>query len=638
MNYGGSYGMNVFDSVDTIRVELDNIRTFQNRTYEFYRGLNLIVGNNGSGKTTLVSSLYVGLYGRIPSSTLTLKRMITRGERKGSIQVTMSSMNNSFVVRREYSPSLSNTEIYMNSVKLNSVDEVFDSEVMKLIYVNLLDRVDFSSYINFDQFYERMKKYKDKISRDCADLENQVRSMDMVMQTHYSQIEEKELRLSQIIDEQRILDTEITTLKSSLSSTDITDVMKRFNDLTYLLTNFSNIKQKLLDDRRKAYTVKVTESKQLLSNIRNEYNMKAQQLQKLYSDKLNQVKNNYSISIASINGNITSIDTQTTKLLNLLKIPNSTCPVCNSSIDTNHVQKEVDRLQLEKNQLQNEVKKLQEQMNSTVTSIQNEYSEKVTQLQKEYQPIVSKLQQQIQEFETTLQTITISDDDVALQHGFNSYSDLKSTYLQLQQIVSIVQSIKEKESRKVSLIQRESEIRDEIKSSVATIQKLQERKKELEEKLTDLLKTNEVFERVLDKKKMKQFMLARVADKINLLASTVNELPIKVYAFVEDEKVGLMFKNSYGSDVQFDELSSGEKVMATIISLFIYRKLLSSLNYTIPKIVVFDELLDRLDYNNAYNVLHFLSKLDDHIILIVTHREDIMQLSEEIQMNVVKLS
>lgn len=629
---------NMFSTLESIKVELDNIRTFQGKSYEFYQGLNLIVGNNGSGKTTLVSSLYVGLYGRIPSSTLTLKRLITRGEKKGSIQVTMESDGNSLVVKREYAPSLSTTDILMNNVKLNSVDEVFDSEVMKLIYVNLLDKVDFTNYINLDWYYEKMKRYKDKISKDCVDTESEIKSIEMVVQTYYNQIQTKQQKLHQITEELRALESVIKALEDNLTSVDVDETLRKFNDLSYILSNFSIIKQKLLDDYRRSYTVKITELKQKISEIQSEYSVRAQEIQKFYTDKLNQVKNVYSISIASSNGSITNINTQINKLQNLLNIPNSTCPVCNSSIDVEHVQKEIQRLDLEKEKLLENVRELQKQLNEEVKAIQSEYTEKVTQLQEQYKPLISNLQSQVVELEKQVQIITVADDDVAIQYGYKSYSEMKTYYVQLQQTVSTIQTIKDKRSKSSFLVQQGSDIQDEIENLRTTIQKLRYRKNELEENLTNLLKVNEVFGRILDKKKMKQFILTRVADKINMITSVVNDLPIKVYAFVDDDKVSLMYRNSSGADVQFDELSSGEKVMATIISLFIYRKLLSSLNYNIPKIVVFDELLDRLDYSNAYSVLHFLSKLEDHIILIVTHREDIMQLSEEIQMNVIKLS
>lgn len=49
------------------KISLQNIRVFKNNTFEFNKGINLIVGKNGSGKTTILESLALFSFGRFQS-------------------------------------------------------------------------------------------------------------------------------------------------------------------------------------------------------------------------------------------------------------------------------------------------------------------------------------------------------------------------------------------------------------------------------------------------------------------------------------------------------------------------------------------------------------------------------------------
>lgn len=49
------------------KISLQNIRVFKNNTFEFNKGISLIVGKNGSGKTTILESLALFSFGRFQS-------------------------------------------------------------------------------------------------------------------------------------------------------------------------------------------------------------------------------------------------------------------------------------------------------------------------------------------------------------------------------------------------------------------------------------------------------------------------------------------------------------------------------------------------------------------------------------------
>lgn len=625
----------MFKNLQYLKVRLNNIRTFQDKEFEFYKGINLIVGNNGTGKSTLVSSPYIGMYGRVPSSTITLKKLITRGEKRGEIEVILEDTEyNKLLIRREY-PNL--TEIYLNNTKLSSIDEVFDSEVMKLIYANLLDKIDFTSYINLDDYYEKMKKVKDLVEKEITSIQSEITSCEFVITNYQNQSIEKQNQRQQYSDELTIIKSTIDELIKSLPINQ-DEILEKYTQLNYIMSNFIQLKNKFLEEKRQSINLEIMKNRQEIGNIQNQYNIEVQELQNYYSNLLNEIQNKYNLEIASLQGNISNIDTQLTKLQKLHSLPNSTCPVCNSKVDKVHLEKEMNNLITEKNKVISEIKRLEKERDDEIALKRNEYLDKVEQIRSKYLPSFEKLNHIIDTLTSQLNTISITNDDVAISYGYSSYSQLINEYNIVKKQVTDIDNLKKYQQKLDYYTKFIESLDNEILKLQKDIQNTTKKKKQLENKLTEKLTTKDILDRLLDKKKIRQFVLSRIVDKINTLSSVITDLPIKLTAYVDDEKVGIIFKNSYGSEVQFEELSSGEKVVGIIISLFIYRKLLESLNYVVPKIIIFDELLDRLDYNNVYNVLYFLSKLDDHIILIVTHREDIIQLSEEIEMNVVRLN
>ncbi|MEM3420559.1 MAG: AAA family ATPase [Nitrososphaerota archaeon] len=626
---------NMFKNLQYLKVRLNNIRTFQDKEFEFYKGINLIVGNNGTGKSTLVSSPYIGMYGRVPSSTITLKKLITRGEKRGEIEVILEDTEyNKLQIRREY-PNL--TEIYLNNTKLSSIDEVFDSEVMKLIYANLLDKIDFTSYINLDDYYEKMKKVKDLVEKEIASIQSEITSCEFVITNYQNQSIEKQNQRQQYSDELTIIKSTIDELIKSLPINQ-DEILEKYTQLNYIMSNFIQLKNKFLEEKRQSINLEIMKNRQEIGNIQNQYNIEVQELQNYYSNLLNEIQNKYNLEIASLQGNISNIDTQLTKLQNLHSLPNSTCPVCNSKVDKVHLEKEMNNLITEKNKVISEIKRLEKERDDEIALKRNEYLDKVEQIKSKYLPSFEKLNHIIDTLTSQLNTISITNDDVAISYGYSSYSQLINKYNIVKKQVTDIDNLRKYQQKLDYYTKFIESLDNEILKLQKDIQNITKKKKQLENKLTEKLITKDILDRLLDKKKIRQFVLSRIVDKINTLSSVITDLPIKLTAYVDDEKVGIIFKNSYGSEVQFEELSSGEKVVGIIISLFIYRKLLESLNCVVPKIIIFDELLDRLDYNNVYNVLYFLSKLDDHIILIVTHREDIIQLSEEIEMNVIRLN
>ena len=68
------------------RIRLTNIRCFEDKTFEFSPGINLVVGPNGSGKTTILEALAMFSYGRFQSIAQDFFA-VKKGEKVGRIEI-----------------------------------------------------------------------------------------------------------------------------------------------------------------------------------------------------------------------------------------------------------------------------------------------------------------------------------------------------------------------------------------------------------------------------------------------------------------------------------------------------------------------------------------------------------------------
>src|SRR3712207_909786 len=70
------------------RVELDNIKAYERRAFDFERGTTAIVGPNGAGKTTILEAVAWALFDVLDYSK---DDFLRRGAKRGSVRVTFQS-------------------------------------------------------------------------------------------------------------------------------------------------------------------------------------------------------------------------------------------------------------------------------------------------------------------------------------------------------------------------------------------------------------------------------------------------------------------------------------------------------------------------------------------------------------------
>ncbi|MHA1912135.1 MAG: AAA family ATPase [Candidatus Kariarchaeaceae archaeon] len=75
-------------SLNLIKLQLKNIKSYQDETINFIKKNNVIIGQNGSGKSTILEALVFGLFHKRPSQAIkTNTDLLRNGANKGSITV-----------------------------------------------------------------------------------------------------------------------------------------------------------------------------------------------------------------------------------------------------------------------------------------------------------------------------------------------------------------------------------------------------------------------------------------------------------------------------------------------------------------------------------------------------------------------
>lgn len=106
------------------KIELENIKSHVNSTFEFTRGTTAITGENGAGKTTVIEAVAWVLFDLLEYKK---EDFIRRGQKKGSIQVTFESGldEREYIVFRDTGTSYYVTDPRLSTRIANKKEEVF---------------------------------------------------------------------------------------------------------------------------------------------------------------------------------------------------------------------------------------------------------------------------------------------------------------------------------------------------------------------------------------------------------------------------------------------------------------------------------------------------------------------------------
>jgi len=644
--------------VDSLKIYLENIRNISSYTGEFYPGINLIIGSNGSGKTTLVSSLYLALFGRTLSGTSRHSRIVTQGQSTGFVSI---SINDSINIERSFGKS-SFFKVTIDSKEVPNGTQIIDKELIKLIYV-LDPKIDVMKFFDVEGFVEKSRKTLKSFFNEVYQLELKLKEIQIkssVLKEELSRIEKDEntirekliLRIEDkqksqeqikgideatlvsLIDKYKQLEFQISFEISKRQTANKESFLRQISDWQLLVNNITSAKNNVLEGLSS-----------LDRDLKKEISLAKSDLNAQY---LKELSSNQEIEEISSELSATSHMLQKYQSL-LLSTVEGKCPVCGNTISEDHIREQIELLIAKQQELSTLVEAKKSSLKDKYKTIYLETENSLKESYQEKRKVLESKKAELDQEERRLykakpqQKVFSEDEEREIKNevlkrsnipdGFNLNDALKK--LQIFEHIRVIETeIKYLQAELVKLEDRKQVINKEIDQIYDEMLRLET---EVSKKKT----IEPVLEKLTDTREIRRHIQKKISGIIKSFCDKINEnLPVKIYPALTETTTGsieLSFSasNIHGDIIPIDDLSQGESVLAKISLNVVLRKFAElacndkdSVFNTIPKIVVLDEQLDRLDDKNAEAILETLSREQDYVFLIVTHREDFMNVSD----------
>lgn len=572
--------------------------------------INFIIGNNGVGKSTILDAICYAFFGETLLGTKG-DEVINKRYGKGMI-VTLSFMidDTLFEIKRyrkhkEYKnkvflykdgdditkPSIKDTnelivdvigfnlETFRNVISFNSSS----SET----FVNATDKGKkefLENLLNIDIFNKALDKTKELCKEDKAKLEQD--KMEL------KSLEDKNDMAKQMVENYEIAmenwDVSEKKIKKSLMVEDykLKGMEKTSNDVVKELEQkLEEIKDESIsfdDDKYNKVVNKVATLKAQKDNILREYNQVQQDFIKNKKD----------------------YDT-------IRKSKDARCIYCGNILDKEHKQKELSRLF---NLLQEESNKGKELKAKGIKVVQDSKKLEVT---------LTTLEEEKQEFikkrnEHTTKLVEIN----------NKLNEEKSKSSNYNNQVAIVNSLKEQ----LSTIDKQKPIKPDVDTFDEKIDKLTNKLVNETKHIDNLEVVKDLFNGKGLKNAYISSSLPIINEKINTYLSVLSdgEIACSILSKTQDKKGNSKDKifisidyPTRGDNIEFDNLSSGEKRIVTLSILLAFNYYFQRNNNI--KLLLLDEVFDTLSSNRIENVFKLLSTIvDDYdYIFVISHVDEL---------------
>lgn len=134
------------------RVELTNVKCYEQAEFNFENGINFISGRNGAGKTTIIESIGYALFDYKITRNFT-SYFIRRGEKKASVRIYFQDKNDvEFIVDRK----IGIQAVYNNWVIKDKENEMEIASGEDNVKAWLKEHLDFYASDNISQIYENI--------------------------------------------------------------------------------------------------------------------------------------------------------------------------------------------------------------------------------------------------------------------------------------------------------------------------------------------------------------------------------------------------------------------------------------------------------------------------------------------------
>ena len=254
------------------KVQLENYRSHSNRTVEFTKGVNLILGKNGRGKTSILEAISTVMFNtKDRSGKETGKSYIKFGEKSSKVDIDFIANDG-----REYNLK---TEFFKTKPKKQTLKDMIGSEYDGDIQEKLEELCGIKK--GFEETYENIVIAKQNefinIFKDSGTTRE--KTFNKIFNTQiYKEMYDSFLKeaIDKYKSEKENLDSKINSLKENMEDKEqITNSLKEEKELEKnLQDNFKNINvvSKNLENEIKDYETTEIELNNLIKNIKDEEN------------------------------------------------------------------------------------------------------------------------------------------------------------------------------------------------------------------------------------------------------------------------------------------------------------------------------------------------------------------------------
>lgn len=637
---------------------LENLKVIDSLNIFFTPGLNIITGKNGSGKSTICSSFYLGLYGSLPNLKGN-KLFVKKGESNAVIDLKFQFENNDINVRRIIGKT-PDFKIYVNN-ELKHIDfnDILDSDYFKYVYFLDTNKLDIFNFIDIEPLINNAKEVKKEYENLLNDINNKIIVNESKINQNNENLDKFNKQINALKEKlNMILITKEKQLRDRLLVNNINDLLEIQDLLNQckieydkeLLNQENELKIKIKDKENEKIILenKIKEQKQQLEFLNKELNNEIHNIE--ISQKIKE-KEIIDSKLSEINNKIIFIKQDIKRLEDLKNLNVNKCPICNNPLDLKHLEKELNSKQNEYKDLikkynqekENIIEEIKEETNNKINEIKNKYTKEINNINK----IIENFQKKYNSVINEINNFKLGIDDKFKQElaqnikykilgkdKMNWNSKLIKEQLEIFNELSNIEKEKEAINLKINEYQQ---FINELNISNNKLNKQIENYEKEKEKVINILSILNKF----STKPVKSYITNKLAKIVeNICSEITKNFPISIIPELREsnDNYTLVFNatNLHNEIIPIELLSQGESTLAKIAINLIIRKFLTLVkkDLTLPNILILDELLDRLDSNNAIMVLEYLQSLTDYYVIVVTHRSDII---DSVTSNVITL-
>lgn len=662
--------------VKLLSCRIKNFLSIKNEEINFTKlgKLTTIVGDNGSGKSTLFKFIYYMLIGTIPGALKDDIISVNETSFYGELELYYNNCN--YKIVRGRSPNILEFYTNGNTVTKNTSRELEDEIKKSLGFINYLN-------IMFI-FQESEGIFRSMNDSSRVSFISQFLSLNVINKMSsntYAYLQELGGKIKLSKDNIISLDGEITGMKSTISSIDvsesidalnieksklegevkriddkITDVNNNYNNYNNLVETVKRYVQNLtslnnnikeLHEVINTYEAKRVEAlgKFNLANSEfikldtnwNDTNIKAVELLKIELSKSLESKNNYSSELAVINKSIDDYN-------KLMSMSGGTCPLCYSTIDNNHINEYSNKL-MELGKSKENLLIYANLIDETITSYNKQISElesEINEFNKKYNDLRLSVLGYQKDAETYTKLLETSNSTLAARR--NEYAELHEKYsLYNEELCKDYTDNFENEVRAEldKLVNKKTKLNNSINdisvkiNNCVLVEQLKEKIDDCNIKIEQLTKSiendnkiyneiNHYYKTVLtDHGLLVSNMLNKLADFLNneeLKVTTTKTLKNGNIVPTLDISLKVEELNEY---IPYNRLSGGQTLLADLLFLKGLTKLTSKIGF-----IFMDELFKFFDDENIIVAADILKESNIDNILLIIHNQASTSISD----------